>query len=110
MNTKGKWRRLTVIAIEEGKDKMDSKIPSKVNVRWQCLFAFIPFINFWASYRIRKLRKYLLLYLALKGVDFVVSIFIPSPYDLPILLAIDISFTIHYMRKWSIQWNEHLEH
>jgi hypothetical protein len=32
----------------------------KVSVAWQIVFTFIPFVNFWAFYRIRKLRKYLL--------------------------------------------------
>lgn len=89
---------------------MSLEPPSKVNIRWQCVFAFIPIINFWASFRIRKLRKYLLLYIALTGVNIVVSFFIPFPYDVPISLAIVIPVMIHYMRKWSIQWNQSLEH
>ena len=30
----------------------------KVSVAWQIVFTFIPIVNFWAFYRIRKLRKY----------------------------------------------------
>lgn len=33
---------------------------SKVSVAWQIVFTFLPIVNFWAFYRIRKLRKYLL--------------------------------------------------
>lgn len=32
----------------------------KVSVGWQIVFTFLPIINFWAFYRIRRLRKYLL--------------------------------------------------
>jgi len=32
----------------------------KVSVAWQIAFTFIPVLNFWAFYRIRKLRKYVL--------------------------------------------------
>jgi hypothetical protein len=32
----------------------------KVSVGWQIVFIFITGLNFWAFYRIRKLRKYLL--------------------------------------------------
>ncbi|HEX2556733.1 MAG TPA: hypothetical protein VHK86_00290, partial [Nitrososphaera sp.] len=32
----------------------------KVSVAWQIVFTFIPILNLWAFYRIRKLRKYLL--------------------------------------------------
>jgi hypothetical protein len=33
----------------------------KVNVAWQIVALFVPIANFWAFYRIRKLRMYLLL-------------------------------------------------
>jgi len=32
----------------------------KVSVSWQIVFTFLPIVNFWAFYRIRKLRKYVL--------------------------------------------------
>jgi len=31
----------------------------KVSVGWQIVFTFIPIVNFWAFYRIRRLQKYL---------------------------------------------------
>lgn len=33
---------------------------NKVSVAWQIVFTFLPIVNFWAFYRIRKLRRYLL--------------------------------------------------
>jgi hypothetical protein len=32
----------------------------KVSVAWQIVFTILPFIDLWAFYRIRRLRKYLL--------------------------------------------------
>ncbi|MGI0049223.1 MAG: hypothetical protein ACREAW_06750 [Nitrososphaera sp.] len=32
----------------------------KVSVAWQVVFTFLPIVNFWAFYRIKKLQKYLL--------------------------------------------------
>jgi len=32
----------------------------KVSVAWQIVATFVPIANFWAFYRIRKLRKYVL--------------------------------------------------
>ena len=32
----------------------------KVSVAWQIVFQFIPIVNIWSFYRIRKLRRYLL--------------------------------------------------
>jgi hypothetical protein len=32
----------------------------KVSVAWQIVFTFLPIINYWAFYRIRKLQRYLL--------------------------------------------------
>jgi hypothetical protein len=31
-----------------------------VSVAWQIVFVFLPVVNFWAFYRIRRLRRYLL--------------------------------------------------
>ena len=35
----------------------------KVSVAWQIVFTFLPILNLWAFYRIRKLRKYFLIVL-----------------------------------------------
>jgi hypothetical protein len=89
--------------------KMSLSILDKVNVRQQCIFAFIPLLNIWAFSRIKKIRKWLLLSLALVGLSLVVNLFVPFPFSVVIDWAISIPVTIHYMRKWSIQWNDILE-
>jgi len=42
--------------------RSDIRMPAnrKVSVAWQIVFTFPPIVNFWAFYRIRKLRKYVL--------------------------------------------------
>ncbi|HEV8405628.1 MAG TPA: hypothetical protein VGQ13_06960 [Nitrososphaera sp.] len=36
----------------------------KVSVAWQIVFTFIPIVNFWAFYRVKKLQKYVLYVMA----------------------------------------------
>jgi hypothetical protein len=83
---------------------------TKVSPIWQMLFAVIPFVNFWAAYRIRKLRRFLLLWIILQlGVNLLISLFIPPPYSILFYLAIYIPVVIHYMRKWSVEWNNKID-
>jgi hypothetical protein len=87
-----------------------SRPRTKVSPRWQMLFAVIPFVNFWAAYRIGKLRWFLLLWIILQfGVSFLIIFSIPFPFRLPIYLAIYIPVIIYYMRKWSIEWNSKMD-
>lgn len=72
----------------------------KVSVGWQIVFTFITFLDLWAFYRIRKLRKYLL-YVSVPSIalsiivfTYVYSIDVSSPYDFvapdPLALAVSI--------------------
>lgn len=60
---------------------------SKVSVAWQIVFTFLPIVNFWAFYRIRELRKYVLYVITpeiILGVVIVANIYsmpVDSPYD-----------------------------
>ncbi|MBD0359380.1 MAG: hypothetical protein ICV56_01525 [Nitrososphaeraceae archaeon] len=80
-----------------------------VSVRWQMLFAVIPFVNFWAAYRIKKLRKFLLIWIGLFGLSLLISILVPFPFSTVITLVIEIPILIYYIRKWSIEWNNKME-
>jgi hypothetical protein len=44
----------------------------KVSVGWQIVFTFLPIVNFWAFYRIRKLRKYVF-YVILPSIVFSIA-------------------------------------
>jgi hypothetical protein len=48
----------------------------KANVKMQMLFALFPVVNLWAAYRIKKLRKFLLLFMILSiGGNFLIGFF-----------------------------------
>jgi hypothetical protein len=81
--------------------------PTKaVSVPIQILISvLVPFAAFWATYRVKKLRLYVLFILALFGISFPISWLIPFPFSLFVIVAIGIGVTIYYIRKWSIEWN-----
>ena len=98
-----------------------------VNVNWQMVFVFIPFLDLYASYRIQKLRLWILIFLvgfgaagilmdlAIYGDDYwnpdmKMSMMVePAPHINGILfIIISIGLAIFLIRKWSIQWNENL--
>ena len=110
----------------------------KVSVGWQIVALFVPIANFWAFYRIRKLRKYLLYVIAPSiatstaatwyaseiiwamndaGFEFAEP---TSPYDFvawyqaPFLIANIIiwalfGFSIYLVVKWSREHNQKYE-
>lgn len=43
-------------------DNLQEPLPEnhKVSIAWQIVFTFLPVVSFWAFYRIRKLRRYVL--------------------------------------------------
>jgi NO-binding membrane sensor protein with MHYT domain len=48
----------------------------KVSIGWQIVALFVPIANFWAFYRIRRLRKYLLYsYLPSLAVSIAISVY-----------------------------------
>jgi hypothetical protein len=103
-------------------------MPAKGPVRivWQIVFIFIPFVNLWAFYRIKKLRKFLLMVFIPEGV---ISLAIILPLVVEnvqqalegnpmtsnesiaatiVLYIVEIGFTIlaiYLIYKWSKEWN-----
>jgi len=95
-----------------------------VNVKWQMLFVLIPFLDLYASYRIQKLRLWILIFgvgvsiaaillnYALFGMDHFDWDNKIKPWD-PDTMYFHISATIvilvsavYVIRRWSISWNE----
>jgi len=107
-------------------DSLNMVEKKSVNVNWQMVFVLIPFLDLYASYRIQKLRLWLLIFLV--GFSIVAllmdySIFGLNYSDLgietdfldPAMLYTHIMFTIitigtavFVIRKWSISWNKKL--
>ena len=96
-----------------------------VSVKKQTIFALIPSVDVWAFYRIRKLRKFILIALGLgfafSPISLVVSASIDmstitSPLDLysnPIFLMYMVGTIaslhgtlVYFIRRWSKEWNK----
>lgn len=103
-------------------------MPAKGPVRivWQIIFIFIPVLNLWAFYRIKKLRKF---FLIIWIPEIVITLVIIAPIILAsveqnlnenmlydqffmetiILYIIETGFTIlciYLVYKWSKEWNK----
>ncbi len=95
-----------------------------VNVNWQMVFVLIPFLDLYASYRIQKLRLWLLIFgvgvgiavillnYALFGIDHFGWNNEIDPGD-PAMMYFHITSTIvilgaavYVIRRWTISWNE----
>jgi len=91
-----------------------------VSVNWQTLFIIIPIIDLWATYRIEKLRLYLLISVAVIVTELIIEFSIfgvdsflmeqdemsgQSSLQLAFIL-IEIGISIILVRKWSREWNE----
>lgn len=82
-----------------------------VNVNWQTIFIFIPIVSLWAYLRIEKFWLGFLLNLGLGFIPIgfmAIGAIIDDALG-TILLIVGIGFAlylkIHYMRKWSREWN-----
>ena len=92
----------------------------QVSVNWQSLFVIIPILDLWATYRIKKLRLYLLITIVFVVTELIIesSIFGVDSYfmeqkDLSgqsglqaAFILIEIGISIILVRKWSREWNE----
>ena len=80
-----------------------------VNIGWQTIFMIIPILNFWAFYRIEKLRLGLVIILAIEIPSFLFQMLLPFPYGLGVsigMFVISIAIPMYFVRKWSREWNQ----
>ena len=76
-----------------------------VNVNIQTVLALVPIVDFWAAYRIEKLRFWCLLNIGFLALSISISLMIPYPYDVIMGLIIDIPIAVYLLRMWSKEWN-----
>jgi len=93
----------------------------RVNVNWQILFIFIPILNLWVLWRIKKMKKALLVFVPMNlGVLYLLRLFISLSYSsnensliLGIvtlaLLILDLCIMVYLIEKWSKEWNKKIE-
>jgi len=86
-----------------------------VSVNWQTLFILIPIIDLWASYRVEKLRLYILLLIAVFVVSGIVGFvegflsFGTSAFFSYIAVLVAVVISIILIRSWSTEWNKKCE-
>ena len=99
-----------------------------VSVNWQTLFILIPFVDWWASYRVQKFRLYFLILYICFGIGSGVLLFSLFPESMlqeninsnnldtegfwEVWLALTLAgyaLAIILIRKWSKDWNEKLQ-
>ena len=76
-----------------------------ISVREQMVFSVIPILNLWAAYRIGRLRRFLLILLLIWVVNIPVSFLVPFPFSIPVKLLVYVILVIHYLKKWTVRWN-----
>jgi len=97
-----------------------------VSVNWQTLLILIPIVDLFASYRVEKLRRYLLIFYLGFGLAAIVLEIALSPseyfsdetqtdffsdesWEVEIALTlVSLGLAIILIRKWSREWNEKL--
>jgi len=91
---------------------------SEVNINWQTLFIFIPFLSFYAVLRIEKVMRASAIFVPINiGLGFLFGLlesFHPQDQIQGIILIVIIFSTlgvyiwycIHFIRHWSRVWNE----
>jgi len=78
-----------------------------VNINWQIVFAIIPYVQFYAAYRVEKFRLFFLLWVVI-GVSIAVFNFFAGERIPYMSYAVGIPIYFVLIRKWSKEWNEQL--
>jgi len=78
-----------------------------VNINWQIVFAIIPYVQFYAAYRVEKFRLFFLLWIVIGACIAVFNFFAGEriPY---MSYAVGIPIYVVLIRKWSKEWNEQI--
>jgi|CXWL01.1.fsa_nt_gi hypothetical protein len=76
-----------------------------VNINIQTILAVIPIVNLWASYRIEKFRFWCGLLVGFFLLGFSIDETLRYPYNVIVIMVIEIPVAVYLMRKWSKEWN-----
>ncbi len=90
---------------------MDLPVPSseKHSVNEQMIFAIIPFIDLYASFRVEKLRIYILINIGMIFMDWSLYDVIGDAGSIALYFVLFIPIAVFLMRMWTIQWNAQME-
>ncbi len=90
---------------------MDLPVPSskKHSVNEQMIFAIIPFVDLYASFRVEKLRIYILVNIGMAFMDWSLYDVIGDAGSIALYIFVFIPIAVYLMRLWTIQWNAQME-
>ncbi|MBM2819345.1 MAG: hypothetical protein HW410_1027 [Nitrosarchaeum sp.] len=76
-----------------------------VNINIQTILALIPIVDLWAAYRIEKFRFWCGLLVGFFLFGFSIDETLRYPYNVIVIMVIEIPIAVYLMRKWSKEWN-----
>ncbi|QLH05197.1 hypothetical protein C5F49_07575 [Nitrosopumilus oxyclinae] len=83
-------------------------VPNRpVDITRQTIFAFIPGLDLYASYKVKKLTIYILVIFGIAIPAMILVSFLPdSQYNYLLVESIVLPVAIYLIRKWSKKWND----
>ena len=94
----------------KGKPIYFSNKNKPVDVGYQIAFVFFPGLDLYAFYKVKKLRMYLLIILAI-AIPTAISVWVlsDSSYNYLIITGVTLSTGIYFIQKWSRKWNKQFD-
>ena len=93
------------------KRKLPFFMPEKelVSLKRQTIYAFIPILNFYALYKVKKLTMYVMMMVGLGASMLSLYVLFFFSFDEVLIFGIPIYLSIYLTFIWSKKWNEKLE-
>ena len=80
------------------------------SVKIQMILSIIPFVDLWASYRIEKLRLWVLFWIGIILIGSIVTSIVVDYLSSTIVnIIINISIAFFLMRHFTMEWNKKIE-
>jgi len=77
-----------------------------VSLTRQTIYALIPILDLYASYKIEKLTLYFVIILSIGvGLSLIFELVLPDPYNYIVSEAVAIPVAVFLIRRWSKKWN-----
>lgn len=79
------------------------------SVNIQMILSIIPIVDLWATYRIEKLRFWILLWIGLAMVDLIIVSIAGYEISLVLSFLIGIPIGVFLMRHFTMEWNKKID-
>ena len=78
-----------------------------VDIKQQTIFAFIPGLDLYASYKIKKMTFYIFIMIGIVTPTAILTSYLPnSSYNFLLTEAVLLPVAVYLIRTWSKKWNE----